>query len=153
MRMHEWWVLAALGLGICELLSGTFYLLMLAVGCLAGGAAAWLSAGFPAQLFAAAALTGLAWLVLRLWHPARTRVRAATADPDVLLDIGARVEVSAWNAQGRAEVSYRGARWQARLDPALSAPAQPSRPGPYRIRAFSGNELLLEPLEDASAPG
>ena len=150
MAQHEWWGLIALALGIAELLTGTFYLLVLAAGCLGGAAAAWAGAGMPAQLLVTALLTVLGWVLLHRWHPARPRATRATADRDVVLDIGERVEVVAWNADGTADVAYRGARWRAELDPEIRRLGASTTPGWHRIRAVSGNRLLLEP--DTPAP-
>lgn len=140
---HYWWWLFALALGIVELLTGTFYLLVLAIGCIGGGVSAWLGASTDWQLGVAALLTVAGWALLQRWHPIRRRVGEATRDRDVLLDVGERVMVQVWDAQRRTEVSYRGARWAAELDPA-AAGHQPVA-GEYVIRGIVGNRLQLAP--------
>ena len=55
MAIQYWWWVLALGIGILELLSGTFYLLMIALGCAAAGLVAALGAPIWAQFVAAAA--------------------------------------------------------------------------------------------------
>jgi hypothetical protein len=57
------------------------------------------------------------------------------------LDLGARVEVEAWDALGTAQVKHRGAAWTAEL-----APGQTATPGIYRIQAMVGNRLVLEKI-------
>jgi hypothetical protein len=65
-----WWWLAAGVLVAAELLSGTFYLLMLALGCVAGALAAHGGAGPTAQI-AVAALFGAGATALALRRAAR----------------------------------------------------------------------------------
>ena len=54
--MADWmvWSAAAGVLIVLELFTGTFYLLMMALGLLFGALAAWLGAGMPLQTIAAA---------------------------------------------------------------------------------------------------
>ena len=133
-----WWIAAGL-LVAAELASGTFYLLMLAVGAAAGALAAHLGMSLTGQVLAAA-LTGGAAVVG--WHLKRSRMPApapASSNPDVNLDIGQCVQVETWSADGLAKVQYRGAAWQARF--IGSAPAQSGR---HVIRAVEGNCLLLD---------
>jgi hypothetical protein len=61
--------------------------------------------------------------------------------PDQHLDLGATVEVEAWDAQGTAQVQHRGAAWTA-----LLAPGQIATPGAHRIQAMAGNRLVLEKI-------
>lgn len=134
-----WWVLAGVLVAI-ELLSGTFYLLALAVGAVAGALAAHLNLSLTVQMVAAALVGGgfiAFWHLRRARHP---RSAPAQSNRDVLLDIGAVVDVAAWNDQGLAQVQYRGAQWSARRAGSASA-----APGPHVIVAINGNELELEP--------
>ena len=134
-----WWWIATGTLVAAELASGTFYLLMLAIGAAAAAVAAHAGLAFSAQLIVAAVIGGGA---VTAWHLKRGRQSAAapaSQNRDVNLDIGERVEVSAWNADGSATVSYRGAKWQARW----LGPGSPS-PGPHVIRAVEGSRLLLD---------
>jgi membrane protein implicated in regulation of membrane protease activity len=136
-----WWLVAG-GLVIAELFTGTFYLLMLALG--AGAAALTAHAGWSltAQVVTAAVVGSAAtaaWHLRRARHP---RAAEAPRNPDVLLDIGAEVTVGEWGADGTARVHYRGAAWRARLDNA-AAP----KPGLHRIAAIDGSELRLVPVD------
>jgi len=54
MQLQYWWWILALGMGVLELVTGTFYLLVLAAGCAAGGLAAWAGAGLTVQVLATA---------------------------------------------------------------------------------------------------
>jgi membrane protein implicated in regulation of membrane protease activity len=132
-----WWLIAG-SLILTELVTGTFYLLMLALGATAGALAAHLGLAPSAQMVSAALLGGGA---VALWYNHRRRRPAspdAQANPDVLLDIGAQVQVEHWNDDGTTRITYRGASWQARH----SGTGQPE-PGPHTIERIDGSILLL----------
>ena len=133
-----WWIAAGALIAV-ELASGTFYLLMLAVGAAAGALAAHAGVGPTGQLLAAAVVGGAAVVG---WHLRRSRMPAAApaaSNPDVNLDIGQSVQVEAWSTDGLAKVHYRGAVWQARF--IGNAPAESGR---HVIRAVEGSCLLLD---------
>jgi membrane protein implicated in regulation of membrane protease activity len=137
-----WWWLAAGALVAAELASGTFYLLMLALGCVAGALAAHAGLGGTAQIVAAALLGGGATLA---WHLKRSRQPLAVPaerNHDVNLDIGQIVHVQAWAEDGSARVQYRGAAWSVRF----AHPGIP-QPGEHVIEALNGNELLVAPAQ------
>jgi len=76
------------------------------------------------------------------WHLRRgkgPKAAPASHNPDVNLDIGQSVQVDAWSGDGRTQVQYRGAAWQARF--IGSTPAQSGR---HVIRAVEGSCLLLD---------
>lgn len=137
-----WWILVGVLVAL-ELVSGSFYLLMLALGATFGGAAAWLGLSLPWQLTAAAVVGGGA---VGYWHRIRQARRdgepearpATPADPDHL-DVGATVMVTAWGEDGRTRVHYRGTDWTA-----LPAPGNPTAIGPHRIVAVESNHLIIE---------
>jgi membrane protein implicated in regulation of membrane protease activity len=138
-----WWVAAGLAVA-AELATGTFYLLMIALGLAAAAVAAHLGASAPGQ-WIAAALVGACTTAVWHWRRARApRSAPAASNRDVNLDIGERVHVTAWNADGTARVNYRGTQWSARLQPGAAAAA-----GEHRVAAVEGNWLVLAP---ASAP-
>jgi membrane protein implicated in regulation of membrane protease activity len=135
-----WWVLAG-GVVIAELLTGTFYLLMVALGLGAGALAA--HAGLSTQLqMVCAAMVGAG--AVALWHQVRSKRHIpvdAAASPDVNLDVGSTVhvaEASIWQADGTATVRYRGADWSAQL----AAGSQPQA-GNYVIEQIHGSRLVL----------
>ena len=135
-----WWVLAGVAVA-AELATGTFYLLMLALGMAAGAIAAHLGLSGSLQIATDAIVGGGAtalWHLQRMKHP---RSAPAAENRDVNLDIGERVKVHAWGADRTARVSYRGSTWTARLQP--DAPAQP---GEHVVKAVEGNWLVLAPL-------
>jgi membrane protein implicated in regulation of membrane protease activity len=135
-----WWVAAGIAVAV-ELATGTFYLLMVALGLVAAALAAHAGMGASAQIVAAALVGGGATAV---WHWRRARAPRslpARENRDVNLDIGERVDVAAWAADGTARVAYRGTTWTARC-----APGAAPRPGAHRVAAVEGNWLVLTPL-------
>lgn len=137
-----WWLLAG-ALVALELVTGTFYLLMLAVGVAAGAVAAHLGWGLTAQLVAAAVVGVAAVLVWQRWGFARRL--PADANQDVNLDIGQTVHVAEWLADGTAHVRYRGADWTVSLaHDQHSQTAPPHPPGTYRIVAVQGSRLVVQ---------
>lgn len=135
-----WWVLAGL-LVAAELATGTFYLLMAALGMAAGAVAAHLGFSGSLQVAIAAIVAAgatAAWHWRRMRNP---RSAPAAQNRDVNLDIGERVTVAAWGADGTARVTYRGTAWTARLQP-----GSPAVPGEHVVQAVEGNWLVLAPL-------
>lgn len=132
-----WWV-AAGALVALELATGTFYLLMFAVGAAAAALAAHAGLSSSLQIIAAALVGGGA---TALWHVRRARSpRSAPQgrNPDVQIDLGQRVHVQAWNDDGSARVQYRGASWAVRFagDGAPQA-------GDHVIVEVDGNQLSV----------
>lgn len=142
-----WWVAAGAAVAI-ELATGTFYLLMIALGLAAGALAAHLGLPFSGQVVVAALFGGGA---TALWHWRRfSQPRSAPAreNRDVNLDIGERVTVTDWGLDRTARAQYRGSAWTVRL-----APGAEAVPGEYRVTAVEGNWLVLAPLSaGATAP-
>ena len=129
------WLLLGLALVIVELLTGTFYLLVLGVAAFGAGAAAWLGAGFPVQVVTAVVVAGIgAYFV----HAYRARNAAQQMAP---IDAGQPANFERWvdQAAGLARVRYRGASWDARLegDAALQPGAQ------VYVLAAEGNTLKV----------
>ncbi len=138
-----WWVAAGIAVA-AELATGTFYLLMIALGLGAGAIAAHVGLSSTWQV-AGAALVGVA--ATALWHWKRARHPHSPPpelNRDVNLDIGERVQVEAWGQDGTARVNYRGTQWTARLAPGAARTA-----GEHRVTAVEGNWLVLSPSPSA----
>lgn len=127
-----WWILAAILVGV-ELTSGTFYLLLYGVAAAVAGVAAWLGAGITVQLLTAAIIGALGTLALRRWKRSTERPEFSAQD----MDIGQAVQLESWQ-DGRGQVKYRGALWDAEAE---SAGVDSTRP--LLIRAIRGNTLVL----------
>lgn len=110
------WLLGGLALVIAELVTGTFYLLVLGVAAFGAGAAAWLGAEFPLQAIAAVVVAGVgAYFV----HAYRERNAAQQMRS---VDAGQPANFEGWvdQAAGLARVRYRGASWEARLEAGMT---------------------------------
>lgn len=135
-----WWIIAGFFVSL-ELLSGSFYLLMLALGAAGAGIGAVVGLDQTLQLVVAAALGGGS---VYMWH--RVLLRRGALDTEGHdttglghLDVGERVTVQTWATDGTARVHYRGSDWIARFHGA-HVPAA----GLHRIRAIESNYLVLE---------
>ncbi len=137
--MAQWmeWLVAAGLLVILELFSGTFYLLMIAIGLAFGAVAALLGAATPIQTIVAAVVGVVATGLLhrsRLGKPAKGN---PARDRNVNIDIGQSISVPAWN-DGKARVMYRGALW----DVELGQGAHPQS-GDFKIVEVQGSRLIV----------
>lgn len=139
--MADWtfWLVAAGATAILELFTGTFYLLMIAIGLATGALAALAGAGTPAQTLVAALVGLVATAVLRRSKFGRPTRSDTARDPNVNLDIGQTVNVAHWK-DGTARVMYRGAQWDVEL-----APGAHATPGQYTIREVRGSRLIVAP--------
>jgi membrane protein implicated in regulation of membrane protease activity len=133
-----WWLTTGL-LVATELATGTFYLLMLALGAAAAALAAHAGLGTSGQLIVGALIGGGS---VALWHWRQMqgpKAPAPSANRDLHLDVGSAVHVDQWRPDGTARVSYRGAGWDARY----AGDGTPT-PGEHVVRAVEGNRLLLD---------
>lgn len=131
-----WWVGAG-AMIVLELMSGTFYLLMIALGFIAAGLAQWSGAPVEVQLAVAALVALVAVLALRRSRFGRLRRKDAAHNPDVNIDIGSPLTVTAWRDR-RARAMYRGAQWDVEL-----APGEPEDARFYEITALRGSCLVV----------
>lgn len=131
-----WWI----GVGVlvvAELMTGTFYLLMIALGFLAGGLVHLAGGSLRWQLVAAAAVAIVAMFVLRRSGLGRKQKRDTSANPDINLDIGATIAVAHWQDR-RARAQYRGAQWDVEL-----ADGERDDAHLYEVCAVRGNCLIV----------
>ena len=135
-----WWLLAGSAVAV-ELLTGTFYLLMLAIGLVAAALAAHMGASTIAQWVTAAAVGGMAVIA---WHTLRSRGAqgpSGPANPDLHLDVGETVHVTHWNPDGSASVKYRGANWTL-----MHLPGVLPTPCAHRVAEVVGSRLLVDKI-------
>jgi membrane protein implicated in regulation of membrane protease activity len=142
--MADWmiWFAAACVLIIAEMATGTFYLLMIAIGTAAGGLAALAGVGGSAQCVIAAVVAAIATTALRRSRFGRSIKIDASRDPAVNLDIGQTLDVNEWrivsDAVSTARVMYRGAQWDIEL-----AVGGTAVPGTFVIQEIRGNRLIV----------
>ncbi len=134
---YLWWIAAGV-LVVAEIMTGTFYILMVAVGCAAGGIAGFLGLDVTIQTLIGV-IVGL--VALFAWHRFRRRTHPRAVEsgknPDLHLDLGATIEVQHW-VEGHARVNYRGSQWDA-------VPEHPQAPetGKLIVKAVRGSTLVL----------
>lgn len=141
-----WWI----GVGVLivlELMSGTFYLLMIALGFIAAALTRIAGANADVQFVVAALVALAAVLLLRRSRFGRRTRAAAARNPDVNLDIGQTLAVSGWRDR-RARANYRGAAWDVEL-----APGEPEDAGVYEIHALDGSRLIVVASKRAAHAG
>jgi membrane protein implicated in regulation of membrane protease activity len=135
-----WWIVAGVLVSL-ELLTGSFYLLMLALGASSAALAATVGASQYSQLIVAAVVGGG---TVYLWHRRLLRrgmlgVEDYTSNGLGSLDVGEQVSVSQWESDGTTRVHYRGSEWKARYHGTHVPTA-----GLHRICAIESNHLVLE---------
>jgi membrane protein implicated in regulation of membrane protease activity len=117
MATYLLWAIAGFILIIAELLTGTFYLLVLGIAALAATATAALGGAVWLQVMVAVVFAlGGTYLVKRWWMTHPKDAAKARADSD--LDMGQTVVWDSWvnEAARTARVKYRGSTWDAQLD-------------------------------------
>ncbi|MGF6772051.1 membrane protein implicated in regulation of membrane protease activity [Paraburkholderia sp. GAS199] len=139
-----WWIGAGV-LVVLELISGTFYLLMIAIGCVAAAVAHIAGAAADVQFTVAAVVALAAVLLLRRSRFGRRLRKEASKNPDVNLDIGQTLTVPAWRER-RARVNYRGAAWDVEL-----ASGEPEDAQVYEITEMRGSCLVVVANRHAKA--
>lgn len=135
-----WWLAAGIVV-VAEMLTGTFYLLMMAVGLVAAALAAHMGASSALQITVAALVGGAAVVI---WHFARRKRPgdpSPRADRSVNLDVGETILIEGWNADGTTTVKYRGATWTA-----IHRPGVTPSTGMHRVAELVGNRLLVDPM-------
>jgi membrane protein implicated in regulation of membrane protease activity len=106
------WAVIGLVLVIVEVMTGTFYLLMLGVAAFGAALAAWLGLGFSAQSIVAAVVSAVGCYGV---HVYRAKNSAQQMAP---IDAGMPASFEGWLDAGSrlARVRYRGASWDARVE-------------------------------------
>ncbi len=135
-----WWVLALILIGI-EMLSGTFYLLAIAVAFIAGGLVDFLGGSFLVQ-FVTTGVLGSAGCFIAYYYQQANKEKHQT---QIEFDLGQRVLVLKWNDDGSARVSYRGSQWNA-----IAATPQTPRNKEMVIVRVQGSTLVLDTSQEAS---
>ena len=142
--MVDWigWLILAGIVVIFELFTGTFYLLMISIGLIAGAFAAFAGLNRESQYILAAVVGIAATYALRRSRYGKSHKTDSARDPNVNLDIGQTLQIKEWkNNEGEASsarVMYRGAMWD--VDLAHGSTAQP---GSFIIKEIRGSRLIV----------
>lgn len=113
------WALLGLTLVIIELTTGTFYLLMLGIAAFGAAAAAWAGQDFPVQAIVAGVIAALGCYGVHVYRAKNSAQQMPSVDAgqpasfENWVDAGARL----------ARVRYRGASWDALIEPTEGDPA------------------------------
>ena len=114
--MEGWvlWVLVGLVLVIAEIVTGTFYLVVLGVGAFAAALVTWAGGNALLQALVGGGVAIGGAILVHHWHAAH---RKADEGRSNFLDRGQPVVLEGWanEAAGLARVKYRGASWDARV--------------------------------------
>jgi len=132
-----WWFVLGFVLLIAELMSGTFYLLVIAVAFAAAGVASLAGMPLVIELIVAAGvgLAGSLWLRNSRFGRLGSRARR---EPLQNLDVGQTVRIEQWTPARTARAAYRGAQWDIEL-----APGEDAAPGDFVIRDVRGSRLIV----------
>ena len=134
-----WWLLAG-GAVALELVTGTFYLLMMAIALATGALAAHLGLALPWQLTLCAFVGVAAVLAWRQRQRRQAQDSTVRNLRSVNLDIGEVLQIDQWAPDGSAQVKYRGAQWTAQL----ARPSADATGGAFRVVELRGNRLIVE---------
>ena len=106
------WAVTGLALVIVELVTGTFFLLMLGIAAFGAAAAAYLGFNFGTQSIVAALVASVGCYGVYAY---RAKNRAQQMPP---IDSGMPASFESWLDAGArlARVRYRGASWEARVE-------------------------------------
>jgi membrane protein implicated in regulation of membrane protease activity len=106
------WAMVGLLLVITELLTGTFYLLMLGIAGFGAALAAWLGFDFGVQAVVFMVVSGAGCYGVHIYRAKNQKQQMPS------IDAGQPANFESWvdQAAGLARVRYRGASWEARLE-------------------------------------
>ena len=127
------WFAAAGALIAVELVTGTFYLLMIAAAAAMASLIALGGVGMVGQFICAALVSVAGCTFLRMRG---IGIRQRGENTNIAFDTGQAVEVVERRADGTFRVNYRGTQWDASLEPGAGE-------GPYVIRQMRGSQLIL----------
>ena len=129
MEEHLTWAILGLALVIIELLTGTFYLLVLGLAAFGAAGAAWAGYAFSVQSVVAGVIAAIGCYGVHIYR-AKNKGQQMPS-----IDVGNPAKFETWIDEGErlARVSYRGAPWDARIDGA-------DRPEPGAIVYVQGTD-------------
>ena len=135
-----WWLLAG-GAVVAELLTGTFFLLMIGAAMAVGALAAHAGADAIVQLVLASVVGCGSVVACYIVKKRRKASLPKDSNPAFNLDIGETVMVDGWNPDGTANVRYRGANWTV-----IRRPGEAAAIGAHRVAEVIGTRLRVEKI-------
>ncbi|MCB5195958.1 NfeD family protein [Deefgea salmonis] len=129
------WLTLAVVLCILEIFSSTFYMIAIAIGFLAGAAAAAFKLSLSFQIGMSALFALISAFMIRHWKLTHLQNKASDIDNE----IGQRVSIEVWQDENHARVRYRGSQWNA----VLAHDCQRSDEGHWHISAQHGATLEI----------
>ena len=144
--MEAWmaWLALAGIVVILEMFTGTFYLLMITVGLIAGAATAAIFPSVQIQMLVAALVGAGATVLLHNSKYGWKERKDAATDPNVNIDIGQQLTVTKWTEKVEgifvARAKYRGAMWDIELH------STQSEAGEFVINEVQGSRLIVKPV-------
>lgn len=133
------WLIIAIALVIAEVLTGTFYLLVLGFSAFIACIAQWFGFEFLGQTIAFL-MTAIAIIIPLYVHRKKLKLQEKTFD----LDAGETVVIEQWE-NGVGQTRYRGTTWQATL--LEQGQENTSSSNLYVIVRIDGSRLLVKPKE------
>lgn len=111
MRPDVIWLLVGIGLIVVEMMTGTFYLLILGIAAIVASIVAFLGGSFTLQVIVAGAVAIIATFYLQM------RRKSNPEPANEILDAGQPVIFDSWisEPQRLARVKYRDALWDAQV--------------------------------------
>jgi len=133
------WALLGLALVIVELLTGTFYLLVLGLAAFGSAIAAWLGQGFPVQCIVSGVIAAFGCYGV---HAYRANNDKAQMTP---VDAGQPASFESWvdQAARRARVRYRGTSWDAQIEEGAMPDASVAPGAMLYVVSTHGNTLKV----------
>ena len=133
------WAILGLALVLVELVTGTFYLLMLAIAAFGAALAAWLGQPFGVQAVVAAVIAGAGCYGVHVYRAKSAKQQMAP------VDAGQPARFENWVDQGagRARVRYRGASWDALVEMIPEKAAAFEEGAPLYVISVNGNTLKV----------
>lgn len=131
MENYAYWFLIALVMLALEMMTGTFYILVIGIALAIGGLVALCGLNLTAQI-SISAIVGIIGTVIL--HSKKGLAFDTLQNPNV----GEQVKVLVWREGGKARVSYRGSEWDAEI----ASPDVPQDQTLY-IQEMRGSTLVL----------
>ena len=128
-----------MALVVVELLTGTFYLLVLGIAAFGAALASWLGQEFPVQAVVGGVIAAGGCYGIHLYRAKNTTQQMSA------VDAGQPASFEAWldQAAGRARVRYRGASWDAVVEGEPKGNAGPEPGATLYVIATHGNTLQV----------